>query len=1487
MDTDVSEFPSRLGRYEILGLIGSGAFADVVRAWDEALASHVAIKILNLSASQDELVRERFVEEGQLLRRVQHGNVLAVHDTGELDDGRPYLVVDLAEGGTLEDRIEPFEGTPIDADTVRRIVSALAAGLDAMHSAGVVHRDIKPENLMIDLGQVVGDRSATISGQIDTVLNGGVFDIGERLLIGDLGLAKDLAGRGSAPSVIGGSARYQAPEQLRADGVLGPPTDLYAASSVLWQLLSGHMAPEPHDIADNLTRFRPGWQTFFERAMAMDPEHRFPTAQAWLASVLDQLEVEPLAVAADDLPMANTKASPYKGLASFQPEDADVFFGREDLVTELVRRLQTNRVLVVAGPSGSGKSSAVRAGLLPALRSGSIQGSDEWRYELFTPGATPFEELHYRLTRHIDGRPRHTAEELAADPKLARRLLDDATTVETGWLIYIDQFEELFTLPDQPDVAAAFIESLAAMADPTDSRLRLVLAVRADFYSRCAQLAWLANRITDNQVLVGPMSADNIRRAIEEPARRHGLRLEPGLVDTVVDEAGNSAGSLPLISHALVETWARREGNVLTLDGFNQAGGVGGAIAQSADVLFENIFDDSRQRAAKRLLLRLVMPGEGNADTRRRLPFAELERDSEPEIMTDVVDQFVSARLLAVDDNTVEIAHEALILGWPRLRDWIDGERENLRFRHRVGRAAGEWESSGRDPDLLWRGTPLATALDWAGDHRDSLDRLEQEFVDASETAQRETEDARARQVARSQRTRRLATMALAALSVFLIVALAVAVVALRRASTSTSVAQQQFANALGTSALGQSQSDPRQSLLLAMESQARSERTTVDARAAMIQARLAMTTPGVVPVGPPINTPGSFRVALKPDGTVAAVADRAGPIRFYDTITGEKIGNDLTTHTSGARALEITPDGNVLVSGSSDGFVYRWDIRDPADVPEPRVISQKEANAWAVAIHPDGQQVAVGNDNGTIELFDLNTAAPLETIDWKDGSGGVTALVFSPDGSQLLAGNRGGRIWGWDLDSGEPLWDPVLRPREGKPWEIVFNPDGTLFAAAGDGPATIHDAETGLALYEEGFDATKAIAFTSDGARLLGGRADGTVHSWVVDDPDTGQTQSAARHGDTVEHADLSADGSIYATVGDDKQLRIWQAEAVPVGFDYVGFDEGAWGAAFDAAGERLAVGDGTGRLHLIDLTTGERTVGSPDHGGQAIWDVAWDPDGRWLASIGGDGSVVLWDPTTVEPTSTLGFHQGQGRSITVSPDGRHLVSADRGNEVRQGASVNVWAVETASLREQLQPHEQGVLATAFSVDGSLLATADAQGTIRIWDGKEFTLGSEWETGSTIQALGFSPEGLLGAVDATRNLRVFDPNTGQQVGTTASGFETGGTGVGFSQDGLTAAVVSQSGKLYLIDWQQGVNLTTSAIDVHPLPGSESFELVVSLDGARFAVTSDGGFEQTDGAVWVSDILSTERACNEAALRLDPSIEADLFDGVTPVACSR
>ena len=1497
-----STLPNRFGRYEILGLIGRGAFADVVRAWDDGLASHVAIKVLNHAPSSDPRLRRRFVEEGQLLRRVRNDHVITAHDAGELDDGRPYLVVELADGGTLADRLDQQGNGPCDAESIERIVVALADGLDAMHAVGIIHRDIKPENLLIG-----ADRSITDTDTVDrntTMVRLGLLAAGERLIIGDLGLAKDLEQRGSAPSIIGGSAGFQAPEQLRRDAAVGPSADIYAASAVLWRLVSGRDCPEAHDVPDAVGSFPAAWQAFFLRALNGTADQRFDTAVAWRSAALDHLDLN---LDVRSPPGSGTERSthgapcPFKGLAAFQQDDADCFFGREDVVDDLLRRMQAHRVLVIAGASGSGKSSVLRAGLVPALRDGALANSGDWRIDVMTPGPRPFDELHYRLERWTGHPLSVSPDALRRDPQLARRLLDEAFDEQDragvsrapDHVLCIDQFEEVFTQMREPGGPAAFVDALSAMADPVDSRLRLVLGVRADFYGRCAQLGWLAQRITDNQVLVGPMSRDGMRRAIEEPARMTGLRIEPGLIEVVLDEAGDSASTLPLISHALVETWARRERNALTLDAFRRAGGVAGAIAQSADALFEQSLDLAQQDLARRLFLRLVTPGEGTTDTRRPMPLSELDRHPDPDALREVVDRFVAERLLSVSDTTVEIAHEALIGGWPRLAEWIETDRDNLKIQQRIGQAAHDWDERGRDHDLLWRGAPLASTEVWVEQHREALDLLEQQFVEESIHDRVAQEAAAVEVAARSQRNRRRATAALATLALASVVASVIAFGAFQRASDNAEAAEEQLAVALGTSALGQADSNPFRALLLAVESIERSAERTVDARSALVQARLALVGDTVVPFGPSVSTPGSFRTALRGDGRLAAVAANSGPIRLYDTRTGQQVGPTLDRHSKGPRALDFLDDGSALISSGSDGLVLRWDLGDDGVIGEPRLLTETGGIVWALDVHPDGDMVVIASDDGQLRLLDVETGDERNEIEWSGGEG-IVAVRFSPDGERMVASNRDGRLQSWLTANGEPLWADDASPSGPNLWDIAFSPDGTQFATAGDRDAAfVHDTETGEAVPGAVFGEpagrpgaitqVHGVAFSADGRRLIGGSATGSVHSWSIDDPADIIT-TRARHADAVEHGAIDAAHSVYVSVGDDKRLRVWKISDVAVSADAGGLEGGAWGVAFDPRGGQVAVGDGDGavRVFEVDADGGLGAVTEPiiGHVGK-VFGIAWSPDGSLLASVGDDGAVVLWDGDSGALLQTLGTHGREARDVEFSPDGRLLVSSGEAPDT-DGRNVIVWNVETRQRVTELAGHRLGVRAVGFAPGGRTLATADGKGEIRVWSMDDFGLIRRWtaaEESDPIYAIDFNDDGLLAAADSSEDLRVWDPALGEQVGRTVSGLDTNGaTGVGFDREGDTIAVMSRTGELRIVDWKSGVNLTAAAIPAHP--GEESFALAFDPDGSGFATTG------TDGVVRMWNVLSTEVACEVAGRRLEIALDGNILGDADPIGCA-
>ncbi|MCF1599173.1 nSTAND1 domain-containing NTPase, partial [Streptomyces muensis] len=430
---------------------------------------------------------------------------------------------------------------------------------------------------------------------------------------------------------------------------------------------------------------------------------------------------------------------PYRGLARFEPDDSGLFFGRDALVTELVGMVREHRFAAVFGPSGSGKSSLLRAGLIPRLRQAA--GVDRPAVvRVLTPGERPA-QTHEKAFVPRDG---------------------DGDT----WVI-VDQFEELFTLCHDREERDGFPDLLLAAREP-ESRLRVVLAVRGDFYGHCAERRELAEAVSRANLLVGPMSRDELREVITGPAASAGLNVERALTAAVIDEVVDQPGALPMLSHALLETWRRRRGRLLTLAAYEETGGVRGAIAATAEEVYGGLSAD-QGRIARRILLRLIAPGDGTADTRRPASRTELGGDAR-----DVLERLVLARLVTLDGDTVELAHEALISGWPRLAGWIEEGRDRLRAQRRLGEAARGWEELERDPGALYRGSRLARAEELFGRHReDDLTAPERAFLTASLTARDAEREAGART---ARRTRSLAV----GLSVFLVLALAVPQAAVR-----------------------------------------------------------------------------------------------------------------------------------------------------------------------------------------------------------------------------------------------------------------------------------------------------------------------------------------------------------------------------------------------------------------------------------------------------------------------------------------------------------------------------------------------------------------------------------------------------------------------------------------------------------------------------------------------------------------------------------
>ena len=1195
------------------------------------------------------------------------------------------------------------------------------------------------------------------------------------------------------------------------------------------------------------------------------------------------------------------RGCPYRGLLPFGESDVEVFYGRErlaaGLAVKLAARAADGGLVVVTGASGSGKSSLLRAGLLPILAQGQqIPGSDRWPRIVMTPTKDPLTELAARLAavggpdalavrdglaRHPD--QAHLAIRSAVLAVAARRDEERPASGDSAarLVLIVDQFEQVFTLnPDLGGEATrqAFITALCSAATSPvgpgqEPPALVVLAVRGDFWDRCAAVPELVGALQDGQFVVGPMTESELRVAITGPAEAAGLRIDPALTDTILGDlrvAGGdrSAGVLPLLSQAMALTWEQREGDRLTSRGYAQAGGVSHAVQTGADTVYGTL--PAGHRAIARDVLRSMTVASRDGGLARRPVtrddlYAGLPGAARADIDA-VLDVFAAERLIVLDEDTAQLSHDVLLRAWPRLRGWLEEDRADWILYAQLADAAAAWHDRREDSSFLYRGAQLAALQQavarWSANPERSpaLTGSQRAFLQASERA-----------ATRSSRRRQSGFAILALLTAVAVTASGVAfyqrAAAVRQRDQA--IYNQVVAEALqfGTSdaslaaqlTLAAYRLQPTQDLasrLLNTENTPLSSPSAVGAgnvnSVAFSPGGHMLATgsaDGTIrlwdvadpahprPLGQPPTGNSAFvnSVAFSPGGrTLASVND--GTIRLWDVADPahpRPLGQAPTGSSAQVISVTFSPDRRTLASVSADGTIRLWDVADPA---HPRPLGQhlpgSTATFYSVTFSPDRRTLASDSADGTIRLWDVaDPAHPRPLGQAPTGSSAtVYSVAFSPGGRTLASSSADGTIRLWDVaDPARPR--PLGQAPTGSSaavYSVAFSPGGrTLATGSADGTIRLwdvadpaHPRPLGQPLTGGGALVT-SVEFSSDRRTLASVSADGTTRLWTL--PQTVLTDSSA----AVDSVAFSPGGRTLASSSADGTVGLWDvadpARPRPLGQAATGSSVAVYSVAFSPGGRTLATGNADGTVGLWDVAdpARPRPLGQAATGGSvAVYSVAFSPGGRTLATGNADGTVGLWDvadparprPLGQAPTGSTAAVD----SVAFSPGGRTLATGNRDGPVR------LWDVaDPAHPRPMGQPLTGSVVVTsvAFSPGGRMLASGSADGTVGLWDvadpARPRPLGRPLP-GSTaaVYSVAFRPGGRMlasGSADGTVGLwDVADPAHPGPLGQPLTGSSVSVHSVAFSPDGRTLATGSDDGTTRL--WNLNVQYAIQRI---------------------------------------------------------------------------
>jgi WD40 repeat protein len=1072
------------------------------------------------------------------------------------------------------------------------------------------------------------------------------------------------------------------------------------------------------------------------------------------------------------------------------------------------------------------------------------------------PGAHPLEELEAALLRVAAQAPASLLDLLERDERGLHEAVRQTLPQGSELLIVLDQLEEAFTLVEDEAERRAFLDAVRVAVTAPDARVRIVATLRADFYDRPLAYGDFAELVRSRTEPVVPLRPQELERAIAGPAENVGVAVEPALVAQVVADVAEQPGALPLMQYALTELFERRSDGVLTAQDYREIGGVSGALARRAEQLFEAL-NPAGERAAEQLFLRLVALGEGTEDTRRRVSRSELDRMGvDRRALDGVIEAYARHRLLSLDrdpetrEPTVEVAHEALLREWSRLRGWIDAARDDLRAERRLAAAASEWEAAGRDPSFLLRGARLEQVSAWAGTTSLALAQAERDYLARSvelAEGERAAEVQRAEREARLERrsVRRLRT-AVAIFAVAALVAASLTVVATQQSRRAEAEARTASARELAAAAVANLENDQQLSLLLAIEAveRTRSVDGTVLREAeealhrAVTSSRIVTSIPGSNPIELTEEWAGAIdwgpRGLVVVDGTFASEDPRpVGVVDLRNEDTGE-IVRSLPGHEGELTGAAFSDDGTMLATTGADGLLKVWDLRSG------QVIGSVRGPGAAVApsFSADGSRVvaafsAFDDPAGVMRVLDLNSDRVLTF----PAQPYVNDVSLSPDGGRVVAvsGYTGEDILLIDVDRAivRRVEDPSIQGF----LSVAWSPDGRHFAAGGwGGTVVLMDADGRLGSLLEGGDSSW-VDWAPDGTRLLAGGLDGTATIWEISGRGATEVQTLLPRAGQITGVAFSPDGTRVLTRSESRVMEVW--DVGPSGDAEVANIADASGLVdLLSDGRHVTTNGRDGSLSVTDLPSGERThrpipwFAPPE--GHSLSGYSFTPDGRAVAI--GDGladTLIIRDVETGNALYTSEFPLWFG----WSPDGRFAAVnvADEPIRVvdRSGRTVGVLEPDGSPFFEENVFGPEDLIA---------LRAADAEhgDHVRIWDWRRDEIVAELPA-RDFEILQFDADGgriVIGTADTT----IWNVRTGELLVRLPS-TQARPNSIAFSPDGSRVAEGYPDGTVRVYDSRSGEELLA-------LHGHDTVDQVAfSPDGSMLATLGDGLLR-----IWALDI---------------------------------